>query len=161
MPYPDISERAARVEEAVAVLRALWGGGPVTRESRFYPLVDAVALPVPDPPPPVVVGGQSPAGARLAARVGDGWACRPDQLEALRPHFEEALAATGRRREEVRIVVGWENSRSGEDALAGSPWVTQPADEALRWLDAGANEVVLLARTTADVDALVEAGGRR
>ena len=43
--FPAAPERVARLEEAVAVIRALWTGGPVTRESAFYPLVDAAAYP--------------------------------------------------------------------------------------------------------------------
>lgn len=58
IPFPDAPERAARLEEAVSVLRALWSGGPETRDSPYYPLRGAVALPRPDPPPPIVVGGQ-------------------------------------------------------------------------------------------------------
>ena len=42
--FPDVDERVARLEEAVAVIRALWTGGPVTRPSRFYPLLDAHAF---------------------------------------------------------------------------------------------------------------------
>ena len=49
MEFPDVKERVARLEEAVAVIRALWTGGPVTRPSPFYPLADATAFPVPDP----------------------------------------------------------------------------------------------------------------
>ena len=53
--FPPAPERVQRLEEAVAVIRALWTGGPVTRPSAFYPLADAVAFPVPDPPPPIIV----------------------------------------------------------------------------------------------------------
>jgi alkanesulfonate monooxygenase SsuD/methylene tetrahydromethanopterin reductase-like flavin-dependent oxidoreductase (luciferase family) len=50
MDFPDAKERVARLTEAVAVIRALWQGGPVTRPSEFYPLDEAVAHPVPVPP---------------------------------------------------------------------------------------------------------------
>ncbi len=161
MPYPEVAERVARLEEAIAVLRALWTGGPVSRDGEFYPLTEATALPIPDPPPPIVVGGQSPNGARIAARLADGWATRPDQLETLLPIYLEALAAAGRDRATTRVVVGWENGRSGADALTDSPWIGEPRAEAARWRERGADEVVLLARTTADVDRLVAAAGRR
>ncbi|HEY3522457.1 MAG TPA: LLM class flavin-dependent oxidoreductase, partial [Candidatus Limnocylindrales bacterium] len=160
-PYPDVAERVARLEEAVAVLRALWTGGPVTRPGAFYPLVDADALPVPAPPPPIVIGGQTRTGARIAARIADGWTCRPEDLDRLLPVFTDALATAGRSRDDVRVVVGWENGRSGEDALAGSPWIDAPGEEAARWRAAGADGVVLLARTEADVAALVDAAARR
>jgi len=48
--FPDAAERAARLEEAIAVVRALWTGGPITRTSPFYPLQDAHAWPTPTPP---------------------------------------------------------------------------------------------------------------
>ncbi len=158
--YPDVPERVARLEEAIAVLRALWSGGPATLNGLYYPLRDAVALPV-MPPPPIVVGGQSRRGARLAARLGDGWACRPDQLEGLLPVFLDALAESGRARSDVRVTIGWENGRSGEDALADSAFVATPAEEAARWRAEGVDELVLLARTEADVDRLVAAADRR
>jgi alkanesulfonate monooxygenase SsuD/methylene tetrahydromethanopterin reductase-like flavin-dependent oxidoreductase (luciferase family) len=157
IPFPGVPERVARVEEAVGVLRALWTGGPVTRDSPFYPLRDAVALPSPNPPPAVIVGGQSPGGARLAARVGDGWTTRPDLLDRLRPVYEDASATLGR--SPGPIVVAWEGGRAGEDALAGSPWIERPREEWSSWRDRGAAEVVLVARTTADVDRLVDAAG--
>jgi alkanesulfonate monooxygenase SsuD/methylene tetrahydromethanopterin reductase-like flavin-dependent oxidoreductase (luciferase family) len=157
--FPDVPERVARLEEAIAVLRALWAGGPVSLEGRFYPLRDAVALPV-VPAPPIIVGAQSRIGAALAARVGDGWACRPDQLGRLLPGYLDALGAAGRRRSDVRVVVGWENGRSGEDALRDSAFVASPDDEAARWREQGVDELVVLARTDADVDRLVDAAGR-
>src|SRR4051794_8872070 len=80
MEFPDAKERVARLEEAVAVIRALWTGGPVPRPSPFYPLQDAAALPVPTPPPPIVIGGETPAGARLAGRIGDGWTTFDDNF---------------------------------------------------------------------------------
>jgi alkanesulfonate monooxygenase SsuD/methylene tetrahydromethanopterin reductase-like flavin-dependent oxidoreductase (luciferase family) len=158
IPFPDVPERVARLEEGVAVLRALWSGGPVSRQGEFYPLRDAVALPRPDPPPPVIVGGQSPGGARLAARVGDGWTTRPDLFDRLRPVYEDASAELGR--SPGPMVVAWEGGRAGEDALAASPWIDRPRQEWTDWAERGAAEVVLVARTTADVDRLVEAAGR-
>jgi alkanesulfonate monooxygenase SsuD/methylene tetrahydromethanopterin reductase-like flavin-dependent oxidoreductase (luciferase family) len=165
LPFPPPAERAARLEEAIGVLRALWSGGPIDLDGRFYPLTDAYALPRPDPAPPILVGARTPAGVRLAARVGDGWAAEADAaetdaFEALAARYLEALAAAGRARADQRIVVGFSAGRSGEDALRGSPWVERPADELARWRAAGADEVTVTARTTADVDALVEAAAR-
>ncbi|MGZ8528826.1 MAG: LLM class flavin-dependent oxidoreductase, partial [Candidatus Limnocylindrales bacterium] len=82
IPFPDAPERVARLEEAVAVLRALWSGGPVSRPSPFYPLDEAQVSVGPFPPPPIVVGGETRAGARLAGRIGDGWTAFDDNFEA-------------------------------------------------------------------------------
>ena len=70
IPFPDPAERAAHLEEAVQVLRLLFGGGPVDFDGRFYQLSAAHAFPAPQPPPRITIGGEKPAGARLAARIG-------------------------------------------------------------------------------------------
>ncbi|MBI2762747.1 MAG: LLM class flavin-dependent oxidoreductase [Chloroflexi bacterium] len=158
--FPEVAERAARLEEAIAVIRALWAGAPVTRPSPFYPLHDALALPVPVPRPRILVGAGTPAGVRLAARAGDGWAVESDTFEALRERYFEALAGAGRSREDVTILVGFGSGRSGVDLLTDSPWIEAPAETAARWAAAGADEVTVTARTTADVDRLVAIAGR-
>ena len=158
--FPDAAERATRLEEAIGVIRALWTGGPVTVPGRFYPLDEAVAFPPPEPVPRILVGAGTPAGVRLAARVGDGWAAESDTYESLHDRYLEALSAAGRSRGDVRIVVGFGGGRTGVDALAGSPWLEAPGETAARWAALGADEIVLTARTTADIDRLVAGGGR-
>lgn len=158
--FPEPSERVARLEEAVAVLRALWSGGPVSRPSPFYPLHEATAYPVPEPPPPIVIGGETVAGARLAGRIGDGWTAFEDNFEANLPTYLESLAATGRRREDQRVLVGFQGDWLGDERLVDDPWVTAPRETWARWREAGADGAIVLARTTADVDALVAATDR-
>jgi alkanesulfonate monooxygenase SsuD/methylene tetrahydromethanopterin reductase-like flavin-dependent oxidoreductase (luciferase family) len=158
MEYPRITERAARLEEAVAMMRALWSGEPATRESRFYPLNGAVALPVPQPRPPVVIAGESPAGARLAARVGDGWTTSDTNFERLLPAYLGALAEAGRRREPQLVLVEVnEGDWLADVSLKRSEWVLQPRKAWQRWREAGADGAVIQARSRADVDALVTA----
>ena len=161
IPFPDVSERVARLEEAVGVMRAMWRGEPVTRPSAFYPLDAAIALPALDPPPPIVIGAQSPRGVRLAARIGDGWTCPPERFEELEPIYREALAGAGRQRSDVTVIVGFEAGRAGEDALRDeSPWIVDPREELERWRELGADAIVLTARTDADVARLVTASTR-
>ena len=158
--FPAPPERVARLEEAVAVIRALWTGGPVTRGSPFYPLRDAHAHPVPAPPPPIIVGGETAAGARLAGRIGDGWSAFDDNFEANLPLYLESLEASGRKRSDQRVLVGFQGEWLSDESIADSPWVTAPPETWQRWQAAGADGAIVLARTTADVDALVEAVGR-
>src|SRR3954470_1995467 len=61
MPYPETPERVRHLTEAVATMRALWTGGPVSRDSELYPLRDAASYPVPDPVPPILIGGETRA----------------------------------------------------------------------------------------------------
>lgn len=157
MPFPAIQERAARLEEAIAVIRALWTGGPVTRASPFYPLDTAHAFPPPDPAPRILVGAKSPNGLRIAARAGDGWAAEIDAFERLLPTWHAALGAVGRRPEDAWIALGFGTGRSGQDLLPGSPWVEAPRATWQRYAELGVDEAIVTARTTNDVDALVRA----
>ena len=158
--FPDAPERVARLEEAIAVIRALWTGGPITRPSPFYPLVDAYAHPVPDPAPSIVIGGETPAGARLAARIGDGWSTFDDNFEALLPQYLEALGAAGRRREDQSVLVGFQRDWLGDSSIRDTPWIQAPREAWDRWHAAGADGAIVLARSTEDVNALVEATSR-
>ena len=158
--FPEAPERVARLEEAVAVIRALWTGGPITRESPFYPLHEAYAHPVAPKPPRIIVGGETRPGARLAARIGDGWSTFDDNFEANLPGYLETLEAEGRRRDEQQVLVGFQGDWLGEQSVADTPWVIEPRDAWARWRAAGADGAIVLARSTADVDALVDAVAR-
>ncbi|HUQ77568.1 MAG TPA: LLM class flavin-dependent oxidoreductase [Patescibacteria group bacterium] len=158
--FPEAKERAARLEEAIAVIRALWSGGPVTRDSPYYPLDNAAAFPVPVPPPAIVIGGETPAGARLAGRIGDGWSTFDDNFERNLPIYLESLAAAGRSRADQQVLVGFQGESLGESDIERSAWIREPHAEWQRWQALGADGAIVLARTTADIDALVEAAGR-
>jgi phthiodiolone/phenolphthiodiolone dimycocerosates ketoreductase len=77
-PYGVPSDRlVARFEEGVATIRALWDsrGEPVSRDSPFFPLRDAV-LSVPPyrgSRPQLWIGAHGPRMRRAAARYGDAW----------------------------------------------------------------------------------------
>ena len=158
--FPEPKERVARLEEAITVIRALWTGGPVTRESPFYPLQDATAYPVPMPAPRIVIGGETRAGARLAGRIGDGWTAFDDNFEQNLPLYLEALEGSGKKREDQLVLVGFQGDWLGDAAIADTGWVQAPGETWQRWKEAGADGAILLARTTEDVDALVEAAHR-
>ena len=158
IPFPAAPERVARLEEAVAVLRALWTGGPVSRPSPYYPLDEAFAFPVPVPAPPIIVGSDTPAGAALAGRIGDGWTVPAALLPERLPLYLDALAGAGRERSTTRVLAAFDLGKG--DSLAGSPWVEDPAGAAARWREAGVDGVVVGARTTGDVDLLVNAAAR-
>jgi probable F420-dependent oxidoreductase len=78
-----LSERGARTDESMDVLRMLWKGGPVSHHGRFFSFDDIEVRPVAlgrDDPhrmqaggPPLLVSGRKEAAMRRAARLGDGW----------------------------------------------------------------------------------------
>lgn len=161
MDFPPAPERVARLEEAVAVIRALWTGGPVTRPSPFYPLRDAVAHPVPEPRPRIIVGGETRSGAALAARIGDGWTAFDDNFETNLPVYLETLDSTGKTRADQTVIVGFQGGWDKDASVViDSPWVTEPRATWERWREAGADGAILTVRSTHDVDALVDSVAR-
>jgi probable F420-dependent oxidoreductase len=87
-------ERGARVDEGIAVCRALWGPSPASFEGRFTRFT-GVALepkPVQRGGPPIWIGGRSDAALRRAARVGDGWVAYLVTPERFRASLEKIEA---------------------------------------------------------------------
>jgi alkanesulfonate monooxygenase SsuD/methylene tetrahydromethanopterin reductase-like flavin-dependent oxidoreductase (luciferase family) len=160
MPFPEAPERVARLEEAVAVIRALWNGGPITRESSYYPLRDAVAFPRPEPVPRIIIGGETAAGARLAGRIGDGWTAFDDNFERNLPVYLESLAATGRQRKDQTVLVGFQGDWLADGSIRDTDWYRAPRETWAHWRAIGADGAIVLARSTDDVDALVDSVAR-
>ena len=69
----DPNTRGRRMDECLRILRGLAAGTPVTFEGEFFALDEALILPAPSPPVPLIVGGRSDAAVNRAARLGDGW----------------------------------------------------------------------------------------
>src|SRR5262249_34200489 len=87
-------ERGARVDEGIAVCRALWGPSPASFEGRFTRFSDVVLEPKPARPggPPIWIGGRSDAALRRAARLGDGWVAYLVTPERFRTSMEKIEA---------------------------------------------------------------------
>jgi coenzyme F420-dependent glucose-6-phosphate dehydrogenase len=76
--WPPADLRLEMLEEAVEVMRALWGGETVDHHGRHYTVENAKLFTVPEAPPPVVVSAFGPRAAEVAARIGDGyWGTSP------------------------------------------------------------------------------------
>lgn len=70
--WPPADLRLDMLEEAIEVVRGLWGGEQVTHRGTHYTVENARLYDPPVPPPPIVVSAFGPIAARLAARTGDG-----------------------------------------------------------------------------------------
>ncbi len=65
--------RGARMDEMIDILRGLWTGEFFEYHGKYYDL-DAVQIcPSPSTSIPLLIGGQTDAALRRAARIGDGW----------------------------------------------------------------------------------------
>jgi alkanesulfonate monooxygenase SsuD/methylene tetrahydromethanopterin reductase-like flavin-dependent oxidoreductase (luciferase family) len=156
--FPRPRERVAILEEAVAVIRLLWSGGPATFEGRFFHLREAWAHPAPVPPPRIIVGGEKPAGARLAARVGDGWTTNAADYERLLPIHLAELSAHGRSRAKVVHLVAVGLSR--DEPLENQPLIASMAEFAAEWQARGADELIVNWVRPAELPALLTAAER-
>lgn len=103
----DFHDRGARLDEGLAAIRRLWEPGPTSFEGRYYSFPPVVFEPRPSVPPPVLIGGHSPAALRRAARA-DGWLGLQfphDELEAILATLDAERAAIGRSQEPFETIV--------------------------------------------------------
>jgi alkanesulfonate monooxygenase SsuD/methylene tetrahydromethanopterin reductase-like flavin-dependent oxidoreductase (luciferase family) len=73
IPFPSLTERYARLDEALQIVKALWTQPRTTFKGRFYQLEEAACEPKPvqSPHPPIMVGGSGLGSLRVAARHAD------------------------------------------------------------------------------------------
>lgn len=95
------SERVARLEEALTVIKRLWTEERVTHHGRYFDLSDvgASVRPRQQPHPPIWLGGDVEPAVRRAARLADAWLGSPTadlaQLERLLAVFDDERAKHG------------------------------------------------------------------
>ena len=161
IPLPPAVERVERLREAVAVMRALWSGAVVRRESPYYPLVNGAGMALASPPP-LIIGGETRTGARLAAEIGDGWTAYAVNFRESLPVYLEALAAAGRLREQQRVLVAFQGGPflGPDDGDPLAAWCDRPSETWEEWRAAGADGAILTADGEADVRRLVSAADR-
>jgi alkanesulfonate monooxygenase SsuD/methylene tetrahydromethanopterin reductase-like flavin-dependent oxidoreductase (luciferase family) len=98
--FPSARTRIEQMVEGIEVIRALWTGGPVDYAGAHYRLTEAMAVPTPDPPPPIMIGGDGErVTLRAVATHADWWNAVPRPLDALRRKVDvlgEHCAAVGR-----------------------------------------------------------------
>jgi alkanesulfonate monooxygenase SsuD/methylene tetrahydromethanopterin reductase-like flavin-dependent oxidoreductase (luciferase family) len=108
IPLPPLKERFDRLEEGIAVIKALWTGGPVDFEGHYYRLKGAAAYPRPvqRPAPPLLIGGDGEVRLlRIVAREADEWnshAPGPEAYRQKRARLEEHCRAVGRNPDAIR-----------------------------------------------------------
>lgn len=81
--WPPFDERAAMLEEAVEVMRALFSGRQVTHRGAHYTVENARLYTAPAGRLPVYVSGFGPQAAELAGRIGDGFVTMGPDEEAI------------------------------------------------------------------------------
>ncbi|HXB48048.1 MAG TPA: LLM class flavin-dependent oxidoreductase [Streptosporangiaceae bacterium] len=139
---PDLTRRGRsdRFTEFAELLDRLLTTDHVTWSGRYYSAVDARNLPgcVQQPRIPFVIAGNGKRSIALAARLGEGWVttgARDDGLTAWWQSvaeaggvFDEALAAVGRPREQVRRYLSLD--ASGTFALSSQGYFDEAVGKA-------------------------------
>ncbi len=109
VPFPDVDDRYALLEDHLRGLPVLWGAGQKAFHGRLVDVPKATAYPRPSQDPvPLLVGGNGPRRTlRLAAQYADAVNLQGDLaavrrgIESLHGHLDEV----GRDRAEVRVTV--------------------------------------------------------
>ena len=110
----DFASRGRRVDEAIEVCKLLFREPTVSHHGEFFSFDEVVFEPKPvqQPRPPILVGGESKAALRRAARLGDGWLGMGHTFEtasAKIASLRALVAEHGPRRDtdpEFQIVIG-------------------------------------------------------
>ena len=98
--------RGTRMDECIEIVRGLNRGGYFEYDGELYRVPAIKMTPVPDAPPPILIGGHAEAALRRAARLGDGWmhgGGDPGDLPGLLDRLAELRREHGRDREPFEI----------------------------------------------------------
>ncbi|HLH25618.1 MAG TPA: TIGR03557 family F420-dependent LLM class oxidoreductase [Chloroflexota bacterium] len=125
--FAPYAERAARMAEAITLIRRLWSGERVSSEGPYYP-IPAPGLRIydlPAQPIPIYVAASGPNSARIAGQLGDGWITDAKSAvdPAMRAAFADGARAAGKDparlpiRVESFMVVGGEPEANEAAAL--------------------------------------------
>ena len=73
--FPGVKERFDRLDEAIGVIKGLWGEGPATIEGEYYSLKGPDCMPTPSAnrPPVLIGGGGEKRTLRITAEHATEW----------------------------------------------------------------------------------------
>jgi hypothetical protein len=108
-------ERGKRMDEGMALMRALWSDDPVSFPSRSIPaeISDMRMLPHPCAPIPIWIGGSSDAAIRRATRQ-DGWHGSRTTPEQAAPMVARLRAVRPEPNFTISLRTAWDGSDPAE-----------------------------------------------
>ncbi len=112
IPLDRPSERIARLDEALTIIRGLWSDGPFDFAGNHYTVtkMDGRPKPAQDPHPPVVIGGGGRKVLELAGRHADVVHLNPSLPAGV---IDERAGATATE-ESTRQKLDWVRSTAGD-----------------------------------------------
>jgi probable F420-dependent oxidoreductase len=155
--FADVFDhRFGFMKDAVAAMRRLWTGEPVSYAGRYVSFTDVLCRPAPvqRPHPPVILGGMGPGVRRRVATYGDGWmpiATPPATLAAAMREIADLAREGGRDPDALTYTVMTGAPPGIEDSVVD---VMPAADLYASYADVGADRVVISLPTVGRDEAL-------
>lgn len=104
----SFDDRGKRLDEYIAVMRALWEGGKTTFDGDYFTFEDCISRPRPaNGTIPVVVGGHTKVAARRAGRLGDGFfpgSAGMDEISGLVALVRQTAEEHGRDPDAIELI---------------------------------------------------------
>lgn len=131
--HADFSRRGRRLSEVIRLYRHLFSGSREPFEGEFYSYQDGVfdPLPVRGAELPILLGGNSDAAVKRAARLADAWESTGLDIDAWRERASLARSESVNRQLDVGARIN----------LSGGP--KEMLAELTRWQAAGADHLML------------------
>lgn len=129
----EFRSRGAIADDSLAVIRHLLGGGAAPYDGRRFSYESGVFAPVPETSVPVMVGGNSDAALRRAARFADLWQSLPTPPQTFTERAAMLADLAGERTVSPGIRIQWDDERA----------VERVAEEASAYREAGAEHLAV------------------
>lgn len=159
--FPTASARVDQMEEAIQIVKRLWTQSPASFAGKYYQIDNAYCAPLPDPIPPILIGGGGEQKTlRVVARYANWWNLPGGTLEnyahkldVLRQHcqavgrnFDEivktwspeaiAIAATESAAQQIAATSPYK-----KDVIIGTP--RQVAEQLKPFVDLGVERLII------------------
>ncbi len=115
-PRPEV--RLAMLEEAVAIIRALWTGETLDHDGEHYVVENARLYTLPDVTPEILVSGFGPKAIEVAAKIGDGFVTTSPSAEDIVAYREHGGAG----RTQGGAKVCWHEDEKQAVKIAHKTW---------------------------------------
>lgn len=102
--WPAWQERWDRLAEAIAIIRGLWSGEPVSHRGKYY-TVEGKLFDPPPQPIPLLVAANGRKSMRLAGRHGDGLVTDPMTWRQFKGEWEAGARDGGKDPAEMPVLV--------------------------------------------------------
>jgi probable F420-dependent oxidoreductase len=116
-------ERGRRMDEGIAMMRAVWTQDPVTFRAKYIPaeITDMTMTPLPISHIPIWIGGSSEAALKRTTRIADGWHGSRETPEQAAPIVQRLRAERPDAGFTISMRMQWNGRDQGElrDRIAG------------------------------------------